>query len=353
MMHVTANTETTDEVQERYRDNFARHLLGVTLYLQSEIMDRLIRDCGHQGLRINYEPYIQIIGNGGARLSDVADLLEISRQAANQTANQIEAAGYIQRLSDPSDGRAKLLALTSRGKTLRQDGIREAIRLQSQMESMAGVRSISRCIDTLTVLNRKLGLMLPSPGGKAGKREAQLAGLLPRLRDYITLRLMHLTSARGHPDLKPGFGQVLTAIGPGGGRIRQMAQAQGVSKQAIGATVTELEDLGYLHRVPDPADARQVLLHFSGRGRKLISDSVSSVDAIVAEFSDIVGSKALNDLCDCLRTLYRALHLEEDVFGNSATVDIRVLAKQLCNQLGEEGARALGQILLSPSQDVR
>ena len=102
-------TDNPEDVQERYRDNFARHLLGITLYVQSEIMHNLTEEHGHTGLRLQFEPYISIIGAHGARLSDIADLLGISRQAANQTANQIEAAGYVRREAEPRDGRAKLL----------------------------------------------------------------------------------------------------------------------------------------------------------------------------------------------------------------------------------------------------
>jgi DNA-binding MarR family transcriptional regulator len=123
-----------------------------------------------------------------------------------------------------------------------------------------------------------------------------------------------------------------------------------VSKQAISAIATELEELGYIHRVSDPADARQVLLHFTGRGLGLIADSAASVDTLYAELTRLAGAARMETFCGVLRDLYRGLHLEEDVFGNSAALDIRALARQLQQQLGEEGARALGQLLLSPAQ---
>jgi DNA-binding MarR family transcriptional regulator len=336
MTHLNAIPDESDGIQERYRDNFARHLMGVALYLQSEIMHTLIRQRGHRDLRINFESYITMIGNGGARLSDIAEQLCISRQAANQTANQIEAAGYIVRLADPRDGRAKLLALTERGDQLRAEGTAVAASLQDEMERFAGRDAIRDAMKSLGRLSASLKLL------------PMLAALLPRLRDYINDRLMQLTIVKGHPDLKHSFGQVLTAIGPRGGRIQQMAAAQEVSKQAISAVANELEDLGYIHRVADSSDARQVVLLFTGRGRGLIADSVTSVDELQKEFADLIGPRAMGRLAEVMRELYGALHLEEEIFGNSTPVDIRVLASQLTRQLGEEGARALGQMLLSP-----
>ena len=87
-MPVSAIRTSDNTVQQQYRDNFARHILSVTLYQQAEIMGALSAKHQHSKLRINYEPYISIAGKSGARLSDIADILGISRQAANQTANQ-------------------------------------------------------------------------------------------------------------------------------------------------------------------------------------------------------------------------------------------------------------------------
>jgi len=170
--------------------------------------------------------------------------------------------------------------------------------------------------------------------------------LLPGLADYVLQRLMELTRVQGHPGLKLSFGQVLTLIGPSGGRIQEIAAIQDVSKQAISAIATELELLGYLRREADPEDARQLVLIFTDRGRDLIADSVESVDQLQAEFADIAGKTAIARLCATLRNLYTALQLEREVFDHNASVDLGLLAKQLRQQLGTQGSQALGQLLL-------
>ena len=45
--------------------------------------------------------------------------------------------------------------------------------------------------------------------------------------------------------------------------------------------------------------------------------------------------------------LYRSLHLEEEVFGHAGTDDIQVMARQITQQLGDHGAKALARLLLS------
>ncbi len=342
-MNTVADNSFSLQVQQKYRDNFARHILSVSLHAQAEIMNALTLEHGHSQLRINYEPYISIAAGQGARLSEIAEMLGISRQAANQTAKQIEAAGYLQRAPDPSDGRAKLLLPTPRARALIRQGSREANKVQARFAEILGSAQLDEANRNLVTLNKALGLILPFED--VGM--LVLGATLPRLSDYTSQRLQTLTAEKGHPHLKRSFGAVLTAIGPGGGRIQQMANRQDVSKQAISAIATELEDLGYITRIPDPDDARQVLLRFSGAGKKLIADSVASVDELGGEFSSLIGAKPFGQLMATLAQLYRALHLEEEVFGHAETDDIQVMARQITRQLGEHRARALARLLLS------
>ncbi|MBT3411444.1 MAG: MarR family transcriptional regulator, partial [Halieaceae bacterium] len=130
-MRSSTNIEFSRDIERRYQDNVARHILSISLYMQSEIMGALTVSHGHSQLRINFEPYISMAARSGVRLSEIAEMLGISRQAANQTANQIEKAGYLRRASDPSDGRAKLLVTTPRAMMLVKQGAAEALALEN------------------------------------------------------------------------------------------------------------------------------------------------------------------------------------------------------------------------------
>ncbi|MEH6586698.1 MAG: MarR family transcriptional regulator [Halioglobus sp.] len=343
VMNTSASTDFPIDTQQKYRQNFARHILSVTLYMQSEIMNALTLKHGHGQLRINFEPYISIASQHGARLSDIAAMLGISRQAANQTANQIESAGYLLRAADPSDGRAKLLVTTPRAKVLIRQGAAEAMTIQTRFAAIIGDEDLSRLNTSLTNLSRALNLLFPYEGEKS----LIMPATMPRLSDYISNRLQALTMEKGHPQLKRSFGAVLTAVGPHGGRIQQMADARDVSKQAISAIATELEELGYIVRTADPQDARQIVLQFTDSGRGLIADSVDSVDQLAAEFACEIGDSELQHATQAVGRIYRSLHLEEDIFGHTDNHDIRIMARQINRQLGDQGARALARLLLS------
>ena len=52
---------------------------------------------------------------GGHRLTELAKRTHMTKQALRYTINQLEAAGYVERVPDPTDGRAKIIRLTERG----------------------------------------------------------------------------------------------------------------------------------------------------------------------------------------------------------------------------------------------
>ena len=59
---------------------------------------------------------------GGLRLTELADRTHTTKQALLYTINQLEAAGYVERVPDPTDGRAKIIRLTERGWEVRRVG---------------------------------------------------------------------------------------------------------------------------------------------------------------------------------------------------------------------------------------
>jgi DNA-binding MarR family transcriptional regulator len=350
-MNIATDPIATD-VAQRYRDNFPRQLLAIALHMQSQTMRTLIEERNHRGLKISFEPYISLVAEGGARLSDIADCLGITRQAANQTANQIEQAGYISRRTDPEDKRAKRIELTAQGRRLRDDGLDVIRQLQRDFQSVIGSTALNQTLDNLYALASELVSPIGAPSHQENPT-AQLGALLPRLSDYVRQRLMALTMELGHPGLKLSFSQVLTQIPPRGGRMQQMAHNQGVSKQAINAVATELEQLGYIQRHSDPNDARQVLLHFTTAGHQLIADSVTAIDALESEFQQVIGARKLNHLKASFRQLYTGLHLESQFHGTVETVDVRNLSTQLLAELGATEARRLAHFLLAATDDER
>lgn len=70
-----------------------------------------------------------------------------------------------------------------------------------------------------------------------------------------------------------------------GTRLTDLAARVGVSKQATGQLVEELEQMGVLERVPDPADGRAKLVRFSARGRRGLLQGLAMLRRLEGELA--------------------------------------------------------------------
>jgi len=102
--------------------------------------------------------------------------------------------------------------------------------------------------------------------------------------------------ALGHKDLRPAHARLMVFLGWEGSRITDIAKAQDVTKNAVGQLVTELEDLGYVERVPDPADGRAKIVRYTRTGRALIGDAATIAEQLNAEIEEVIGAKRLGQL---------------------------------------------------------
>jgi DNA-binding MarR family transcriptional regulator len=53
--------------------------------------------------------------DGGSRLTDLAERSGLTKQAVGEAATELERLGYLERVPDPRDRRAKIIKLTPRG----------------------------------------------------------------------------------------------------------------------------------------------------------------------------------------------------------------------------------------------
>lgn len=333
---------------QRTRDNFALHLMAVRNHMESEVIGRFARKGSHKNLRLGFSSYITLIGQRGMRLTELAKILGISRQACNKAVNLIVDAGYIKRIDDPNDARAKLMVLTKRGKKLREDGLEALADLDDQFVELAGHVPLVDASSSLRAIHATLSLG-PEKESAIPIRENTIGILLPSLSDYVQQRTFETIQQKGHWELKVSFAKVLGMIGPTGGVIQQIAKNLGVSRQATTATAVELENLGYLQRVNDPSNTRQLAMQFTAQGWDLIADSVASVDELELQLSTILGDARMTRLKKTFRSLYAALELEKGVVNHLATHDINLMAYQIQQQLGSDGSLELAQLLVQNS----
>jgi DNA-binding MarR family transcriptional regulator len=104
--------------------------------------------------------------------------------------------------------------------------------------------------------------------GDEGESGVPLPALLTRAKD-ITVELLHQRlGEEGFEGLRYRHGAVFQFIDADGSRLTVLAQRSGLTKQAIGEVVDELEQLGYLERTADLCDRRAKIIRLTERGEE-------------------------------------------------------------------------------------
>ena len=142
-------------------------------------------------------------------------------------------------------------------------------------------------------------------------RRHNLPWLLMRLvRDFQT-RTQEAMSDYDHEGMQLAHATVLAHLPIEGGRLSDLASAAGVTKQAMGPLVDDMEGFGYVRREPDPADRRAKRIVFTDAGIELLEDSRAVVAAIWSRYAEVIGERRLNALRNSLTLLLDGLEQEE------------------------------------------
>jgi len=97
-------------------------LIGALLRMPWEVVRRRmlerLHERGFDDLELAHLNVLQYPGPEGARPSELAARLGMSKQALNYLLGELERLGYLERRPDPDDLRSKRIALTGRGMSI-------------------------------------------------------------------------------------------------------------------------------------------------------------------------------------------------------------------------------------------
>jgi DNA-binding MarR family transcriptional regulator len=101
-------------------DDEQRVDLGVLLFIPYRYTEdrifRALQNAGFDDWTLAQCRVFQRIAADGSRLTDLAEQAQMSKQSAGVLVDQLERLGYVRRVPDPTDGRARLIAIEQRGR---------------------------------------------------------------------------------------------------------------------------------------------------------------------------------------------------------------------------------------------
>jgi DNA-binding MarR family transcriptional regulator len=128
---------------------------------------------------------------------------------------------------------------------------------------------------------------------------ALLQDVQRQMQDELHARLR----AQGWPEVRPSHGCVFGGMRPEGVRLTDLAERSRITKQSVGEIVTDLEELGWVERIPDPADRRAKLVRLTAQGQEVQSAARATFAEIEAEWGERIGKKKLAALRAALEEL--------------------------------------------------
>ena len=122
-------------------------------------MNRSMRGWGHfaksTGLSIpQFSLLMQMHHKGACGMSQVSERFEITPAAASQLVDKLVQSGFVQRVEDPHDRRAKLLNLTDKGRDLIQQGVEERYRWVDELAGQLTAEERAQISDALNIMTQ-------------------------------------------------------------------------------------------------------------------------------------------------------------------------------------------------------
>jgi DNA-binding MarR family transcriptional regulator len=157
---MTATSSSSDFTKSAAAgEPFGPPLIGALLRIPWEAVQRhmleRLHERGFTDLDAAHLNVFQYPGPQGARPSELATRLRISKQALNYLLGELERLGYLERRPDPDDLRSKRVALTRRG-TSAIRVIREAVaEVEAGWEQQLGPKRFSQLRGLLAELGQE------------------------------------------------------------------------------------------------------------------------------------------------------------------------------------------------------
>jgi DNA-binding MarR family transcriptional regulator len=130
--------------------------IGLLCFIVSRAMeDRVLRDLAEAGfddITVAQARVFARIGPKGTRVGDLAEQARVTKQTAGFLVDQLERAGYVRRVPDPADARARLVVIAERGLAALEVARSTEAAVQTEWTQHLGRRATTQLHRTLTRL---------------------------------------------------------------------------------------------------------------------------------------------------------------------------------------------------------
>src|SRR3954451_7730531 len=131
-------------------------LLREPFRIGSAVLHERLAERGHPDVRAPHGNVFQYLDADGTRVSVLAERAQITKQSMAELVAHLERHGYVERVPDPTDGRAKLVRATARGREVYAIARQVVAELEEEWTRRLGTAKMRRLRQLLEELNAGL-----------------------------------------------------------------------------------------------------------------------------------------------------------------------------------------------------
>ncbi len=120
-------------------------------WLENRVIEALAK-AGYDNITTAQMKIVQRIGPDGTRLTELAEQAQVTKQSAGFLVDQLEKAGWVERVPDPSDKRARLVRISARGLAAIPVATAAVAEVEAEWEAHLGKQRMTELRRTLTKL---------------------------------------------------------------------------------------------------------------------------------------------------------------------------------------------------------
>ena len=117
-----------------------------------EELHRRLAERGYPDIRRAHGCVFRWVEPDGTRLTELAELAGHSKQAVGEFVCDLEARGYVERVPDPADGRAKIIRLTEHGAEAKSTALEIFAEIEAEWAERIGPERVEALRDALEAI---------------------------------------------------------------------------------------------------------------------------------------------------------------------------------------------------------
>lgn len=148
--------DNTDDEKYAWRHkNFGRLLLNAYSYFEQGLMIRF-HTMGYDEIRPVHLAVMRNMDMKGTRITLIAERAGVTKQAISHFVQECEQLGFVERTTDPEDGRAKIVVFTTKGRNFMKTTKSVIQSIEKEIISTLGAKKVETLRETLKELTNRL-----------------------------------------------------------------------------------------------------------------------------------------------------------------------------------------------------